>query len=118
VNDWVFGSLRTGRPLHRTSLGADHLLPALRRMAAEFRKEIPNGIPEGTGFHAFRHAYNALLTVGTDDAKKVKEVQMKLLRHGDERTNDRYGKSAPPLRQRARQAHINVSDLAMGEANS
>ncbi len=119
VNGWVFGSLRTGRPLHRTQLGADHLLPVLRRMAATFRKEIPYGIPKGTGFHAFRHAYNALIAqVGTDDAKKVKEVQVKLLRHGDERTNDRYGKSAPPLRQRARQAHINVSDLAMGEATS
>ena len=119
VNDWVFGSLRTGRPLHRTQLGADHLLPALRRMAATFRKEIPYGIPKGTGFHAFRHAYNALIAqVGTDDPKKVKEVQMKLLRQGDERTNDRYGKSAPPLRQRARQAHINVSDLAMGDAIS
>jgi integrase len=117
VNGWVFGSLRTGRPLHRTALGADHLLPALRRMAAEFRKELPNGIPEGTGFHAFRHAYNALIAqVETDDPKKVKEVQMKLLRQGDERTNDRYGKSAPPLRQRARQAHINVGDLVMGEA--
>jgi len=31
------------------------------------------------------------------------------------RTNDRYGKSSPPLRQRARQAHSNVSDLAMGD---
>jgi hypothetical protein len=48
----------------------------------------------------------------------VKEVQVTLLRHGDERTNDRYGKLAPPLRKRARQAHINVSDLVMGEANS
>jgi len=56
--------------------------------------------------------------VGTDDPKKVKEVEMQLLRHGDERTNDRYGKSAPPLRQRARQVHINVSDLVMGEADS
>jgi integrase len=84
-------------------------------MAAEFRKEIPNGIPKGTAFHAFRHAYNALIAqVGTDDPKKVKEVQVQLLRHGDERPNDRYGKSAPPLRQRARQAHINVSDLVMG----
>lgn len=116
VNDWVFGSLRTGRPLHRTSLGADHLLPALRRMAAAFGKELPSGIPEGSGFHAFRHAYNALIDqVGTDDPNKVKEVQMTLLRQGDKRTNDRYGKSAPPLRQRARQAHINVSELAMGE---
>jgi hypothetical protein len=43
---------------------------------------------------------------------------MKLLRQSDEHTNDRYGKSAPPLRQRARQAHINVSDLAMGETIS
>ena len=69
-----------------------------------------------TGFHAFRHAYNALISqVGTDDPDKVKEVQIKLLRQGDKRTNDRYGKSAPPLRQRARQAHINVSDLAIGE---
>jgi integrase len=119
VNDWVFGSLRTGRPLHRTQLGSDHLLPTLWSMAAAFRKELPNGIPKGTGFHAFRHAYNALIAqVGTDDPKKVKEAQMQLLRHGDERTNDRYGKSAPPLRQRARQAHINVSDLVMGEAVS
>jgi integrase len=119
VNEWVFGSLRTGRPLHRTQLGKDHLLPALWRMAAAFRKELPNGIPKGTGFHAFRHSYNALIVqVETDDPKKVKEVQMRLLRQGDERTNDRYGKSAPPLRQRARQAHINVSDLVMGEADS
>ncbi|MFP5207842.1 MAG: hypothetical protein ACLGRW_00980, partial [Acidobacteriota bacterium] len=29
VNGWVFGSLRTGRPLHLTALGADHLFPAL-----------------------------------------------------------------------------------------
>ena len=113
----ISGSLRTGRLLHRTALGAYHLLLALRRMAVEFRKELPNGIPERTGFHAFRHAYNALIAQdGTDDPNKVKEVQIKLLRQGDKRTNDRYGKSAPPLRQRACQAHINVSDLAMGEA--
>lgn len=86
-------------------------------MAAAFREDLHNGIPKGTGFHAFRHAYNALIAqVGTDDPKKVKEVQMKLLRQGDERTNDRYGKSAPPIRRRARQAHINMSELVMGEA--
>jgi hypothetical protein len=43
---------------------------------------------------------------------------MKLLRRGNARTNDRYGKSAPPLRQRARQARINVSELVMGETVS
>ena len=47
-----------------------------------------------------RHAYNVLIDqVGTEDSKKVKEVQMKLMRHGDERTNNRSGKSPPPLRQ-------------------
>jgi hypothetical protein len=34
------------------------------------------------------------------------------------RTNDRYRKSAPALRQRARQAQVNVSDLVMGEKSS
>jgi len=49
-------------------------------------------------------SYNALIAqVRIGDPKKVKEVQMQLLRQGDERANDRYGKSAPPLRQRARQ---------------
>jgi hypothetical protein len=91
----------------------------MRRMAAAFRKEIPKGIRKGTGSHAFRHVYNAQIAqVGTDDPKKVKEVQMQLLRQGDERTSDRYGNAAPPLRQRARQAHINASDLAMGETVS
>jgi hypothetical protein len=57
--------------------------------AAAFRKELPNGIPEGTAFHTFRHSYNALIVqVGTDDPNKVKEVQIKLLRQGDKRTND------------------------------
>lgn len=85
-------------------------------MAAAFRKEKPKGIPKGTGFHTFRHAYNALIAqVGTDDPNELKGVQMQLLRHGDERTNDRYGKSAPPVCERARQAHINVSDLVAGE---
>jgi hypothetical protein len=82
------------RFIERHSMSTN-LLPALPRMAEAFRKELPNGIPEGTGFHAFRHAYNALIAqIGTDDLKKVNEVQMKLLRHGDERTNDRYGKLA------------------------
>ena len=73
VNGWVFGSLRTGLPLHRAALGADHLLPALRRLAAEFRKESPKGIPEGTAFDAFRRSYSALIVqVESDDPKKVK----------------------------------------------
>ena len=64
----------------------------------------PYGIPKGTGFRAFRHA--------------CKRLSHRSGPTTHERTNNRYGKSAPPLRQRARQAHINVSDLAMGEAIS
>src|SRR5579859_3334123 len=73
VNDGVFGSLRTGRPLNRTAPGADHLLPALQRMAAEFRKEIPKGVPEGTAFHAFRHAFNVFDLSSRDRRSKESE---------------------------------------------
>lgn len=107
VKGWVFGSLRTGRPFHLTQLQADHNLPALRRMAAHFRRK---GVPEGTGFHAFRHAYNALIVkVGNE-----KQVQMELLRHSNPRINDRYGRSAQPLRDQARIAHADVTELAVG----
>ena len=86
-------------------------------MAAEFRKDIPKGVPKGTGFHAFRHAYNALIVqVGTDGPNIGERSSGETA--APRRTYDRYGKSAPPLRQRARQAHINVSNLVMGEANS
>jgi integrase len=110
VEGWVFGSLRTGRPFHLTQLQADYNLPALRRMAAHFRLK---GVPKGTGFHAFRHAYNALIVkVGNE-----KQVQMELLRHSDPRINDRYGRSAQPLREQARIAHADVTELAVGGVN-
>lgn len=79
-------------------------------------KRDTQGDSEGDRIQTFRHAYNSLIArVGTDDPNKLKGAQMQLLRHGDERTNDR-GKSAPPLRQRARQGHINVNDLGDGRA--
>ncbi len=107
VEGWVFGSVATGRPFHLTQLQADYNLPALRRMAAHFKLK---GVPKGTGFHAFRHAYNALIVkVGNE-----KQVQMELLRHSDSRINDRYGKSAQPLREQARAAHTDVTELAVG----
>jgi hypothetical protein len=47
----------------------------------------------------------------------VKEVQMQLMRHTDERVNDRYGKSAAPIPERARRAQANVTELVMGGVN-
>ena len=55
-----------------------------------------------------------LAVADSGDLEQVKKVQMTLLRQSDERVNDRYGKSALPLRQRARQAHANVAELVMG----
>jgi hypothetical protein len=112
ANGWLSANFDTGRPLDRTSLGIDHLWPALRRMANHFKL---GEVPGGTGFHAFRYAYILLIKpVDSGDFEQVKKAQMTLLRQSDERVNDRYGKSTPPLRQRARQAHANVAELAMG----
>ena len=41
-------------------------------MAAKFRL---NGAPEGTGFHAFRHACSALITDVSATAEELKKVQ-------------------------------------------
>jgi integrase len=115
VNNWLFGSIRTGRPMWPDSLRQDHLRPALWRMAAKFKLR---GVPEGTGFHSFRHAYNALIEeVNDGSVESIKQVQLALMRHGDQRTNDRYGKSAPPRRKRARIAQAAVTELAMGAVN-
>ncbi len=111
LNGWLFGSMRTGRPMWPDSLREDHLKPALWRMAAKFKlKEVP----KGTGFHAFRHAYNALIAKVGSGSAQVRQVQMELLRHADERINRRYGKSAPTVREQARRAHTDVTELAMG----
>ncbi len=80
-------------------------------MAAKFKLK---GVPPGTGFHSFRHAYNALVAKVGFDAAQVKQVQMDLLRHTSQRTNDRYGKSAQPVREQARRMHTDVAELAMG----
>lgn len=105
VNGWLFGSIRTGRPFWDDALRENYLQPALLRMAAKFKLK---GVPEGTGFHTFRHAYNALLVKVSGTATEVKAIQMELLRHGDKVTNDRYGKSAQPIRNQARAAHTAV----------
>ena len=72
INGWLFGSIKTGRPLWDDALRENHLRPALLRMAAKFRL---NGAPEGTGFHAFRHACSALITDVSATAEELKKVQ-------------------------------------------
>jgi integrase len=114
INGWLFGSIRTGRPFWDDALREDYLRPALLRMAAKFKLK---GVPEGTGFHAFRHAYNALVAKVAGNTQEVKAVQMELMRHGDAITNDRYGKSAQPMLDKARAAHTGVAELAMGGVN-
>lgn len=100
-----------GRPLWDDSLREDYLRPALLRRSAKFKLK---SVPEGTGFHAFRYAYNALILDVSATAGEVKKIQMQLLRQGDKLTNDRYGKSAKSTRDRARAAHTAVTELAMG----
>jgi len=76
IAGWVFGSATTQRPFWLGITGKRHLLPALYRMAAHFNlKEIPRG----TGFHAFRHTYRALM----DSLNSPLEVQQRLMRHAD-----------------------------------
>lgn len=114
ANGWVFESY-TGRPVWADSLREDHLRPAFLRMAGIFKLR---SVPEGAGFHAFRHAYNALiLKVSSGADEEIRKVQMTLLRQSDERVNAGYGKSALPVRERARAAHTAVAALALEAKN-
>jgi integrase len=110
VGGWVFGSMRTERPFHGGILTADHLRPALHRMALEFRKQIPRGVPSGTGFHSFRHNYRKLM----DELNSPMEVQQRLMRHADEAMTKHYGKHSWAMKRRMREVHTSVTDLAMG----
>jgi integrase len=114
VNGWLFGSAQTGRPLSGSEIQRDYHLPALWRMAAKFKLR---GIPKGTGFHTYRHAYNALVGKVSKTSAEVKAIQMQLLRHGDKATNDRYGKSAQPVLDQARAVHTEVVEILMGRVN-
>ena len=80
-------------------------------MAAKFKLK---GVPEGTGFHAFRHAYNANIVTVSTTSEDVRKVQLELLRQSDEATNRIYGASAPPISKQARIAHTKVAELASG----
>jgi integrase len=113
TNGWIFESW-TGRPIHDDSLREDHLRPALWRMAAKFKIKR---VPEGTGFHAFRHAYNALIEKVSGSPEEIRKIQMKLLRQADESTNKKYGMSSPIMREKLRATHTAVAELALGIEN-
>jgi len=98
INGWVFGSVTTGRPFHRDSLQADHLLPAGLR----------HGI-QGLGWHTFRHSHIAYLR----EMKTAPEVQMMLMRHSDMRTTNSYGRDGGSLELK-RPANQAVVDFIVG----
>lgn len=118
INGWIFGSMETGRPLHLTSLSNCYNRPALLRMGAAFNRKVP----KGTGFHSFRHSYNANIKVaavqhGALSLKEVQAMMMEALRQSDENTNKRYGKSAAPVLELNRTAHERMANLAMRSIN-
>jgi integrase len=106
VEGWLFGNLDTGRPFWLGTLQADHLRPALLRMAAKFKLKT---VPEGTGWHAFRHSFCALM----DEVGSELEVQQRLMRHSDPEMTKHYREHAPAILRRMRDVHTNVTELAM-----
>ena len=95
INGWLFGNVQTGRPWHRDSLQADHLIPVGKRA----------GIPS-LGWHTFRHTHIKFLRqVGA-----APEVQMMLMRHSDMRTTNEYGRDGGDVEvtRPANQALVNV----------
>jgi integrase len=110
VNGFIFGSPQTGRPLWPDTVREKQLKPTLRRMLAAMDA---GELPVGTGFHAFRHTYNALAKkVGNDD-ELLTQAQMSLLRHGSEFNNRRYGRSAPTVLEHARVLNAAIAELVM-----
>lgn len=110
IEGWLFGSIRTGRPFHLGMLTTDHLRPALLRMAIKFKLK---GVPQGIGFHAFRHTYRTLM----DEVGSPLEVQQRLMRHSDPAMTQHYGKHGSAILRRMRQVHTDVTELAMTEVN-
>ncbi len=96
--DWVFANPQTGKPYHQESLKKHQL----RRSA----KLI--GLPDGIGWHTFRHTYRSWL----DETGAPMKVQQELMRHASITTTmNVYGRA---MTDSKRKANSQVVGLVFG----
>jgi integrase len=97
--DWVFANPQTGKPYHQESLKKRQL----RRVAELI------GLPEGIGWHTFRHTYRSWL----DETGAPMKVQQELMRHASiQTTMNIYGRA---MTDSKRKANSQVVGLVFGE---
>jgi integrase len=97
--DWVFANPQTGKPFHQESLKKHQL----HRVAELI------GLPDGIGWHTFRHTYRSWL----DETGAPMKVQQELMRHASiQTTMNIYGR---PMNDSKRKANSQVVGLAFGE---
>ena len=97
--DWVFANPQTGKPYHQESLKKRQL----RRVAELI------GLPEGIGWHTFRHTYRSWL----DETGAPMKVQQELMRHASiQTTMNVYGRA---MTDSKRKANSQVVGLVFGE---
>ncbi len=98
--DRVFANPQTGKPYHQESLKNR----PLRRVADII------GLPEGIGWHTFRHTYRSWL----DETGAPMKVQQELMRHASiQTTMNVYGRA---MTDSKRKANSQVVGLAFGES--
>jgi integrase len=97
--DWVFANPQTGKPFHQESLKKHQL----HRVAELI------GLPDGIGWHTFRHTYRSWL----DETGAPMKVQQELMRHASiQTTMNIYGRA---MNDSKRKANSQVVGLAFGE---
>ena len=91
--DWVFANSQTGKPFHQESLKKHQL----HRVAELI------GLPDGIGWHTFRHTYRSWL----DDTGAPMGVQQKLMRHAQiSTTMNVYGNALMEAKREANAAVV------------
>ena len=97
--DWVFANPQTGKPYHQESL-KQHQLHRVAKII---------GLPDGIGWHTFRHTYRSWL----DETGAPMKVQQELMRHASiQTTMNIYGRA---MNDSKRKANSQVVGLVFGE---
>jgi integrase len=97
--DWVFANPQTGKPFDQESLKKHQL----HRVAELI------GLPDGIGWHTFRHTYRSWL----DETGAPMKVQQELMRHASiQTTMNIYGRA---MNDSKRKANSQVVGLIFGE---